>query len=103
MARRPKGVQSYVNEAQVEAVIKENPGILYAVNISWSAGTIGDEVILRDGTGNTDRIIFRFRAPTAAGSFAAALPEVGKEFLTGLYLDLQTTGGSVFRVCVDYD
>jgi hypothetical protein len=63
MARRPEGVQSFCNETQGESVIKEAPGILYAVNISWTGATAGDEIILRDGNSNQGRIIFRFRAP----------------------------------------
>lgn len=87
-------------------MIKENPGVLYSVNITWSGASVDDLIHIHDALAvaniTANNRIFTFRCPTAAGSFAAVLPAVGKEALIGLVINFQSSGAK-WSVDVGYD
>jgi hypothetical protein len=98
MARRPAGVQTFTRNAAglVDAVIKDAPGKLYSVNLSWTGATADDLIHINDcatvaAITDANRI-FTFRVPAATGTFGAVLPAVGKEALVGLVFNLQASG-----------
>lgn len=73
------------------------------MNLSWDSANVGDLIKIHDHESSiAGAVIFSFRVPTAAGSFAAKLPEVGKEALAGLFLNVQLAGGN-YEINVDYD
>lgn len=110
MAGRPQGVQSFelVGTGLADQSIKANPGKLYSVNLSWSGATVDDFFHIHDYAGADAALgaaaakVFTFRIPTAAGSFAAVLPAVGKEALVGLWLNLQSSGAK-WSIDVGFD
>lgn len=98
MARRPAGVQSFIRNGTglADAVIKDAGGKLYSVNLSWTNATADDLLHINDCAAVADiteaNRKFSFRFPAATGTFAAVLPAVGKEYLTGLVFNLQASG-----------
>ena len=77
------------------------PGNLYSVNISWTGATVGDEIFIYDTATVAGDItankLFSFRIPTAAGSFPAGLPAVGKRAYKGMWLH-PILGGGAFNI-----
>lgn len=108
MARRPQGTKSWIKNTSglPDAVIKAANGVLYSVNLSWTGATADDVVSLHDCATVAEitdaNRIFTFRVPTAVGSFPAALPTVGKEFLAGLVFNQQASGIKL-GIDVSYD
>jgi hypothetical protein len=109
MAGRPQGVKSFVNTDSQDALVATFPngGNLYSVNISWHGQTIGDRVVIYDAVtnDNTKPKLFDFVIPTAAGSFPAALPSVGKTAERGLFLNPQLSDNTTgkFKIAIGYD
>lgn len=105
MARRPQGVQSWVNATGADQAIKSAPGILYGVNVSWHGQSVGDRIVIldsTDGSGSPAKL-FELIITTAAGHFPASLAEVGKAAAVGLYVNFQVTDDTKIKVSVDYD
>lgn len=89
MARRPAPVTSWVSEGVADQTVKDKPGILYAINLSWQTGiTAGNRFVLLDG-GASGRKVFEFVFNATTGNFAAKLPDVGIPFTTDLYINFQ--------------
>lgn len=119
MARRPKGTQSFCfnSDASPAGLADQHlktdgagspiPGILYSVNISWTGMTVDSTLRIHDtaqvagDASATPKFVFRF--PTAAGSFSARLPDVGKEFLNGLWLNGQLAGAYKLDLDIGFD
>lgn len=103
MARRPKGVQTFINSDLTDQIIKTGPGIIYSAAFSWTGATVGDRVILYDGTDDTGTKKVEVILTAAAGKHVEAIAAVGRECLTGIFLNLQLTGSPTFKMAVDYD
>lgn len=72
------------------------PGNLYSVNLSWSGATVGDFIRIWDNANKTasGNLLFVFRVPTTAGSFAPVFPIMGKRAYNGMYLNCSLAGGT---------
>ena len=112
MARRPKGTRSFTwdqiggGAGLTDQHLKTGdggvglPGLLYSFELQWSGMTVGSQIHIHDiDTAAGDATAtkgYTFQFPTAAGSYAGCLPEVGIEFLKGLWLNPQLAGASQF-------
>ena len=122
MARRPKGTQVFTfDQASGGAGLSDQhlktngdspalgvPGILYSFEIQWSGMTAGSVIHIHDtslAAGDaTATKKYTFMFPTAAGSYAGKLPEVGIEFLNGLWLNAQLSGASIaLSISIGFD
>lgn len=114
---RPIGVQSKVvtfivaapqvdtldQHICVDAVGVATPGNLYSLNLSWSGATVGDEIFIYDDAAavpnvTTAKKFLAFRVPTTAGSFAFALPAVGKRAYAGMFLHPICAPGGTYNL-----
>ena len=122
MARRPKGTRSFTYDQATGGAgladqhLKTNgdtpalgvPGILYSFEVQWSGMTVGSVIHIHDtalAAGDaTATKGYTFMFPTAAGSYTGKLPEVGIEFLSGLWLNAQLAGASIgLSITIGFD
>lgn len=106
MARRPQPCKSFTanGTGTLDQSIKDKPGIVYAINLSWTGATAGDLVHIEDATSASasNRKIHSIRLDAAAGKYNAVLPAVGEGADIGIWLNAQLSGANI-AINVDYD
>jgi hypothetical protein len=107
MARRPEPTKPgfVINgTGTLDQSIKDKPGIVYGINVSWTGATAGDLIHIEDAlsASASNRRIHTIRIDAAAGKYNAVLPAVGVPAQTGIWLNAQLGGANV-AINVDYD
>jgi len=97
MAQRPKGCDSKIMTA--DGYVSSDPKNVYALVITATGATAGDQVALRNG-GPTGAVKLRFEVPAAAGIWPIELGRYGVEFITSVYYTELATAGSKIKVNV---
>jgi len=81
-------------------------GNLYSLMVSWRGVTAGNRILIQDGINASgtiiEEIILNDANSTPAGQ-TIPLPAVGKEFGTGLYVNLAGITGGEVNVSIGYD
>jgi hypothetical protein len=76
-----------------DQVIKTGPGIIIDGNIYYSGVTVGDKLVLRNGTSTSGAVVYTFIASCDKGS--QQIPTYKRDIVVdqGIYLDETRTGG----------
>lgn len=106
MARRPQPCLSFTANGTglLDQAIKDKPGIVYAINVSWTGANVGDLIHIEDAlsASPSNRKIHSIRLDAAAGHYNAILPAVGEGADIGIWLNAQLGGANV-AINVDFD
>ena len=88
----------------MDQAIKDKPGILYSLNVSWTGATAGDVIHIEDALSANvaNDKLYTVRIDATTGRHHAVLPSVGYQAVIGLWLNLQGSGGN-FAINVGYD
>lgn len=106
MARRPAPCNSFTvnGTGTLDQSIKDKPGIVYAINLSWTGANVGDLIHIEDALSASaaNRRVHSIRLDATTGKYNAVLPAVGEGCTTGIWLNAQL-GGANIALNVDYD
>ena len=106
MARRPEPTNPWTKNGTglEDQAVKDKPGIVYSIDISWTGAAAGDLIHIEDAlsanAGNAK--IHTIRLDAAVGKYNAALPSVGLRAAIGIWANLQLTGANI-AINVGYD
>ena len=103
MASRPQGTKYKVVNAS--GVIMTGIGNLYSLSVSWRGATAGNRILIHDGISPAGTVMEEIilNDANSVNPMIVPLPSVGKEFGTGLYVNLGGLPGGEAQVSVGYD
>jgi len=102
MATRPTGTK--YKAVSASALIHTGLGNLYSLSVNWRGATAGNRIVIVDGLTAAGTVIEEIIVNDAnsVNPIVIPLPAVGKQFVTGLYVNLGLIAGEV-NVSVGYD
>ena len=103
MATRPQGTK--YRTVSASTLIMTGIGNLYSVSINWRGVTAGNRILFHDGTNSSGTVIEEIilNDANSVNPLIIPLPAVGKEFGTGLYVNLGGLSGGEVNVSIGYD
>jgi hypothetical protein len=103
MATRPQGTK--YKKLTASALVHTGIGNLYSFSASWRGVTAGNRIVIHDGVDATGPAIEEIilNDANSVNPLILPLPAVGKEFGTGLYINLGGITGGEVNVSVGYD
>ena len=100
MANRPQPNLSKIMTGDGE--VKNRPGIVYSVHLSWAGATDGDIVALRDG-GAEGEVKLRLNVESTNGSREYTLGKYGVRFTTDIVYAETVAAANTVWTTVFYD
>lgn len=77
--------------SNADSLVKTGKGYIFSITLTFRNATIGDQVVLRNGLDAAAPFLVPFVFATANGTITKTW-ENGKEFTTGLFIDIQGAG-----------
>jgi hypothetical protein len=103
MATRPTGTK-YTNVTST-ALVMTGLGNLYSLSANWRGATAGNRILIHDGIDATAPVIEEIiiNDANSVNPAVVPLPAVGKQFSTGLYVNMGGLSGGEANVSIGYD
>ena len=103
MASRPQGTKFKLVGAST--LIHTGIGNLYSMTVNWRGLAAGNRILIHDGLDATGTVIEEviINDANSVNPLVVSLPAVGKQFATGLYVNLAGAPGGEKNVSVGYD